>query len=386
MRDMLLFPGAVIRRERLRRNWSQEGLCQGICAVSYLSKIEQCKAEASREILRMLFARLELPWYDDEKTLAAAKLLAERCYEMIFAGDGKTEETLWTEFLAAEPRMAHSPFALDAAVLRGFFSDTPADEALERYFDSRQLALQRLLQGREEEAMLLFPCAYFSLMTGTRLYERGENTALAVEHLRRTYELASQEGHVRIMLDAQSFIGNCYCNQLDIESMERHYRVAARIAAALGDETRLQTLRYNAASSCLEAGRSEEAYAYFASLDRPDAMDLHKLAVCCEKLGLRAEALSALDRAEAMDCPSAPLARELCGPVRFRLEHEDYLCRPEYGEALLSVFDRCRRELPVGYALFHLPWVLEWHTARRQYRTAYELAQSFPVRPLKKQV
>ena len=35
------FPGLLIRRERLARDWSQKGLCQGICTVSYLSKIEQ---------------------------------------------------------------------------------------------------------------------------------------------------------------------------------------------------------------------------------------------------------------------------------------------------------------------------------------------------------
>ena len=34
------FIGILIRRERLRQNYSQEGLCRGICAVSYLSKIE----------------------------------------------------------------------------------------------------------------------------------------------------------------------------------------------------------------------------------------------------------------------------------------------------------------------------------------------------------
>ena len=34
------FTGFLIRRERLRRNLSQEGLCKGICSVSYLSKIE----------------------------------------------------------------------------------------------------------------------------------------------------------------------------------------------------------------------------------------------------------------------------------------------------------------------------------------------------------
>ena len=36
--------GLLIRQARLQRDWSQEGLCRGICAPSYLSKIEQGKA------------------------------------------------------------------------------------------------------------------------------------------------------------------------------------------------------------------------------------------------------------------------------------------------------------------------------------------------------
>ena len=46
------FPSALIRYERLKRNWSQEGLCDGICAVSYLSKIEQGKAEPNPQLLQ----------------------------------------------------------------------------------------------------------------------------------------------------------------------------------------------------------------------------------------------------------------------------------------------------------------------------------------------
>ena len=84
---MRLYPGAVIRQAREERQWSQEGLCSGICAVSYLSKIEQGKAEASPEILRLLFARLELVWYDDETTLSQAGALTERFYEALFSYD-----------------------------------------------------------------------------------------------------------------------------------------------------------------------------------------------------------------------------------------------------------------------------------------------------------
>ena len=36
-----LHTGLFIRQKWLEKDWSQEGLCRGICSVSYLSKIEQ---------------------------------------------------------------------------------------------------------------------------------------------------------------------------------------------------------------------------------------------------------------------------------------------------------------------------------------------------------
>ena len=71
------FPSALIRYERLKRNWSQEGLCDGICAVSYLSKIEQGKAEPSDDILQALMQRLELKWHDGEDAQEVRRLLDE---------------------------------------------------------------------------------------------------------------------------------------------------------------------------------------------------------------------------------------------------------------------------------------------------------------------
>ena len=69
-----------------------------------------------------------------------------------------------------------------------------------------------------------------------------------------------------------------------------------------------------------------------------------------------------------------------CGLVRRRLENPGYLRDPDYGAALMDVFNRCRRELPIGYAAFHLPRVLEWLTAGRQYKQAYELLRDFPIK------
>ena len=43
----------------------------------------------------------------------------------------------------------------------------------------------------------------------------------------------------------------------------------------------------------------------------------------------------------------------------------------------MTCFTRCRAERPAGYAGFHLPWVLEWYTANRRYKEAYELTREF---------
>lgn len=68
MRD--LCAGALIRACRLERHFSQEGLCRGICAASYLSKIEKGTVTPSEEIVQKLFAALDLTYTTDEAVLA----------------------------------------------------------------------------------------------------------------------------------------------------------------------------------------------------------------------------------------------------------------------------------------------------------------------------
>ena len=109
-------------------------------------------------------------------------------------------------------------------------------------------------------------------------------------------------------------------------------------------------------------------------------MDLHKRAVCLEKLGRRDQAREALDQARQASAffPSREIADDMCQLVRYRLEHPEYLKDAAYGEMLLRLFETLRRELPMGYVLFHLPWVEEWYVANRQYRQAWQLMRDFP--------
>ena len=41
------------------------------------------------------------------------------------------------------------------------------------------------------------------------------------------------------------------------------------------------------------------------------------------------------------------------------------------------VFEKMKARLPVGFAVFHVPYVLEWYTDRRQYKQAYEMVRKY---------
>ena len=370
--------GLRLRQQRLKRGWSQEGLCRGICAASYLSKIEQGQVQAAPELLELLFRRLELPWYGE--SLPELEELVERRYECLLDGDKEGFRDSREVFCQALDRL----LAADGLGLDAMDRNDPTEipPALEPYLDRRQLAILRVVQDRDVEAVRLLPEAYCYLMAGIAGYEQGSDYTGAMALLQQGYDLAARDGRVRLMLECRMFMGSLCCNQLDLGGMETHYQAAERMARALGRQDDLRSMAYNRAASQVECGRYQEAYGYFAALEHPRVMELHKLAVCCEGLGRTREALDALDRAETApeEYPDRALCMGICGLVRRRLENPGYLRDPDYGAALMDVFNRCRRELPIGYAAFHLPRVLEWLTAGRQYKQAYELLRDFPIK------
>ena len=374
--------GLLIRNARLEKNWSQEGLCKGICSVPYLSKIEQGKAEPSEEIAGALFARLGFTAVLEKDFSAFAEKLRDNCLEAILSFDFDAAEKLLFAAENEKERLLHCAFALDFMLLYELVNKNgggkPLLPAFEPYMNAEQLAFQRILLKKYDEAARLFPCAYTLCICGESAYAGGE-ALKATEMLQKAYDLAAEEGRAGIMLKSRTILGNCCSNSGNIPAMLRHYTVAKRLAATLGEENSLRDIDYNIASTQIEAGNYKEAYAYFSALKNPRLIDLHKLAICCEKLGRADEARAAIARAKAAACdyPPEPLSQQICDIVAFRLDHPDYLQREEYGALLLACFRTMRRELPAGYASFHLPWVLEWYTANRRYKEAYELTREF---------
>lgn len=377
----MVLPGILIRRARLERQWSQEGLCSGICAVSYLSKIEQGRVQPSPEISHLLLERLGIRWYDDEASIARVSELIERGYDAVLTMDERARNNAHKELDERWEVCANGPFMLDALLLQACFTDIPeplADD-YEHEMDLRQRTLWLLTKELYDEALRINPIALCYAGAGIVAYEQGRY-APAIGLLQRGYDFAARDGYVHIMLQCSILIGNCHSNMLAFPEMEAEYQTAKRLAVAVGDYENLRTIDYNIASTRLELGEFEEAYRYFSVCPEHTAATLHKLSICCEKLGKTEEAHAALDMAETAEStyPDSGYWSRCCALVRYRLEHPTYLQEDAYGEMLLSCFADMRKTLPSGYAGFHLPWVLEWYRANRQYKQAFELLLDFP--------
>ena len=157
--------GLRLRQERLKRGWSQEGLCRGICAASYLSKIEQGRVQAAPELLALLMKRLDLPWYGEN--LPELEGLVERRYAQLLDGEQEAFQDSRAAFSQALETILSSPLAADGLVLDAVDRQDPSDipAALEPYLDRRQLALLRIVQDREPEAVS-------AMVSSSRMAER----------------------------------------------------------------------------------------------------------------------------------------------------------------------------------------------------------------------
>lgn len=376
--------GVWIRQNRLQKNWSQDGLCKGICAVSYLSKIEQGKVIPTPEILYALAAKLNGSWETDPDVLTRYRSLIDAQYQYIFTLNANDYSQSYADFEQYRAAIAASPFLLDCLLLEIWLDDRPKAEldGLRCYLgamSSRQHQLYLMLTD-SQASVQLYPSAYTCYWAGIGEYEAGHYTH-AVELLTRAYSLASEDGELYLQTSCRIFIGNCYANMLDVEQMQRHYHAARKMSKALGQYSELSSIDYNLASTELEIGDFTTAYQYFSNLSNPSALDLHKLAICCEKLGNRQAALDALEQVHTTDYnfPEKEIMDKMCELVRFRLTHPDYLSDTGYGELLLDTFAEIRQNLPAGYAAFHLPWVLEWYREHRLYKDAFQLLLDFPI-------
>ncbi|MCI9006255.1 MAG: helix-turn-helix transcriptional regulator [Lachnospiraceae bacterium] len=389
------FLGILIRKERLKQNLSQEGLCKGICVVSYVSKIEKGQADASPEIISALLQRLGISYETDPSFLKQAQTLIGQLYEKLYSYTLKEEDL--REIRQENSRYLSSKYMLDALLLLCSFPEAEAKPAprlaeLQEYapcMSKRQYELYLYYlcwEGKEpfDKLLKLTANSFFLIQAGVWHWTKGDYMQ-AAELLSKGYSAACEEGNVYNMLEAKAILGNCY-SSMDSpgsrEMMMRQYQVAERIAQALGAEACIQDIYYNIAATSLERGETDLAEAYFQKCTSQSIWYYHKYAICKEKQGKRKEALALLLQGREK-IPNEPgdVSRELeeiYDVVEYRLRHEGYQEDPQYETLLRTCMKHLGKRFPKSYQKFHVPFLIEVLERQRKYKEICEWMREFP--------
>ena len=393
------YVGALIRTRRLERSYSQEGLCRGICAVSYLSKIEHGVVTPSDEILQKLFAALDLTYTTDEATLSALRADIDACFAAFWedrdAPDARARLQAAHDVLSCSP--LHLSGLLFDALQAYMQGDIAAACALLDRLSSQQAQLDtdnlvrlHLLTGlcASEDASALSAFSRAETLTPSPItahflalahYLHGRYHD-ALRFAAQAYARAAQAGNVFFMTQAAFLEGACYSNLYEYALMQAAFdRVRA---LAPGNASLLRAVDYNLGASYVAVGDAAQALPYLLRACSEDTapesrfFTLHKLALTYQLLGRTEEGLQTLAQAQTVldtnaDLPA--LYHDLLRLIRLRFT-PGYARTEEYLGLARMLYRDTDTQIHHGFSLFHAPLLLEALCAHRLYKEALAVA------------
>ncbi len=410
---MSAYTGYLIRRERLAQNLSQEGLCKGICAASYLSKIESGSAEPGEEIIDRLFAALGIEFVRDAKLLGEAQQTLNRFFFLMDADEPCDTEKAFFE--ANRERLARSEFALRLSVF-DFVAGAQLynrEETLSRlariepFMESlalREMQWVLLVKAeymetpQEEWAVLeraarLGPYSLVSYKQAKLAFQQGWYSR-CVELGERAYAQAAEEGSAATMISSTFLLGSCMCNRCDMALAKRYYdRVRA---LTRGHRINMDDyIAYNLGSTYLELGEDEQALSLLEAARETKNDAAHnillnqKLSILYQRLGKREKGLAHLSRAK--ECFSHvqwdaawDATRLMQQMIRFAelTFDEAAMEQPEFECVTRLLYDEAGARFGFGFKRFYGRYLLELYKSQRRYKDALRVREEMEMNDL----
>lgn len=393
--------GFLIRHYRLQQHISQEGLCKGICVVSYLSKLEQGLVNASEDIIHALFDVLNISYQDDKAYVALYRERMTTYFEKAFLHEDTTD--LQKQILEQINILQCSPLIIDLLLFQIKINGIDKeDEALylklledasifESYMSDDQLFLFCLLhvdirntQKKLEylhQAGRVKMCSIQKYYLGHAYYMLGRN-AEANEYLREGYALACEEGNAIMMLDISLVLGNSYSNTQDNILMLKYYEQCSMLARTLQRDDMLSVVEYNIGSSYLQWGKLSQALPYLLSSIQHKAV--HEVFLNYQKLALLYAELNERDMMN-LYLSKADQEAQHCKDVVLLNMHEfvHLYCDEQkrfnqsYVELLETLtLDRQETSTMIyGFRQFHARYLIEAYKKARRYKEALQLQE-----------
>lgn len=381
--------GALLKRERLAQNMSQETLCHGICAASYLSKIETGAARATKELLGELFQVLNVAYITDSATLETLDELYKAVFSALRQSDHLPEAD--PDTLALCSQLKFSPRGMDAYLLCAL-CDTALGASLQ--FPQGQLTgEQNLLYtyikytyyhsiGENLQAASLLqtvktPNEGWVYPIIAELYFLVGDYSSAIVEAEQGYQLCATQGNIAGMLDCAMHAGSCYANNQDIEQMKYWYSTARNINYTVKNKSLNYSLEYNIGATLLMCGKAEESIAYFlraeeATKQHQSDNDLlyQKMIYALLRVGQREEAAQRMPLITIKDTP-------LVSVLAYMLVHPNFMHDKEYCILLEACVQVAKKRHFLGMMDFYRYFLVEACISTKQYRKVIKYATEF---------
>ena len=393
--------GILIKQLRLQRNFSQEGLAKGICAASYLSKIEQGQADPSPEIIDRLFSALGVEYCREKAMIKQAKQHLEAYYE--YRDQDEREDTAVQWLDANLPALKYSALSLWVDIYHACRALEVPDliearrylealKPLEAQMDAEQLYRYYLCSAEAAEdweaALALVkkaarqnPCAHvYWALTYLQFY-LGQYSQ-CVDTAEKAYSLGAEEGDLYAMIWSSFLLASCYTER-NLELAETYYRRAIRLSGK--SQLRMkQFAAYNLGASYMEWGKQEQALHWLEQTEDVPNEHSHnllrrqKLAILYADLDRRSEAVQLLEEAEQMlrVLRADPKWKDDCfgEMIRFaRLLAENKRTDQEFEQVTRELYER--KNLGFGFRRFYGLYLVDLYRSQRKYKDALRIME-----------
>lgn len=392
--------GLIIKKNRLEQNMSQESLCHGICAVSYLSKIENGSVKADMEIISKLFLELGITFSEVVSEEEEGEIYS--ALDNIFIEKLKFDRA--KEILNKYSSMIYSTKVLTYLILEFIVKANEdfksVDEkrflAYENYADKKQLYYFYMVLGKfyldfindKEKALFYFEKAYMINPEGKGLFNIGVSYYIdgdynrAIEYFNKDFILEIELGNIDDAVIDCIYLANTYSNLNSIPLMEKYYDKALKLSKNIDDNVK-GNIYYNLGATYIKKNSRKSLKYLKMAEDIGYGIDCfylyQKLVIVNLDLGNNEEAIKYLAKSkyaahyEYLD--NDTYIQHMIRMLEIICNDNNYLKNVEYGDVLSKLFYVKDGSMHYGFKLFFASYYVEWLKSNRKYKEALEVME-----------
>lgn len=371
--------GLIIKRKREEMGYKQEYICKGICAISYLSKIEKGSIVPSDEIIQKLMERLGITWFNEPDFIDKGKGLLEECYEANLFGYTIKDE-VWEKLDDDKDKYMNSPLLIDYQICmlnRLNSLDSVSILELKDFMNNRQLYRAYLLTGMVQDDITLLEKArqierapeVLNSM-GFIKWRKGKYYE-AIDHFLEAQELAEHKNYLALLMNINMLLGHIYM-EVHMPTMDKYYNKALVISKVLGNKEVELMVYYHlgVAYTLTDFHKAEKNLLLCVELCPKDDIDtlektFQKLCFLYLKHEIRDKADNYYQAAIKYN-----KFKEINELISIMVEDIDYIHKEEYLNKLVNIYKNSKKYRKFSNTKYYGEFLLVAYKANRRYKDA----------------